>query len=65
MLTTEVSQNKLPAGVESYYEESGATEEVKEVKSTGDLDSLNKDLDNASVDVDTDLGRLDKDFSNF
>ena len=62
----EESTTGLPASVEKYYQESTpAPGSVSQLETTSDLDRLSKEVDGATVDIDSGLKQLDSDFSNF
>lgn len=62
----EESATNLPPSVEKYYQESTPVPgSVSELETTSDLDRLSKEVDVATVDIDSGLRQLDSDFSNF
>jgi len=60
------SATGLPASVEKYYQESTPVPgSISKLETISDLDRLSKEVDAATVDVDSGLKQLDGDFSNF
>lgn len=59
-------ETNVPSSLEKYYQEaSPSPQTVSELKSVSDLDSLSKEVDLSSVDVDSGLKQLDNDLASF
>lgn len=62
----ETSSQTMPSGIGKYYQNSSSGEDVAEVTTKSDLDSLEKDLDSISLDsINSDINALDKDIASF
>ncbi len=59
------SMTGLPESVERYYQESTPQETASPIKDNSDLEALSDEIDSTSVNFDSDLRELDKDFASF
>ena len=56
----------VPSNLQEYYKGNGKAEATPvPIKDLSDLNALSDEIDSTTVDVDSDLNQLDKDFSSF
>lgn len=62
----ESEEFSVPSNLKEYYQNAGKTESTPvPIKDLSDIDTLSDEIDSTTVDVDSDLNQLDKDFSSF
>ncbi len=60
-----MSETGLPESVEKYYQGSATEAPAAPIKDDSDLKALSDEIDSTSVNFDSELTELDKDFASF